>query len=154
MWAKIITIKRTKDLNYFSLCAFNLFNTRVSQFDLNYWNKLTFPQHSNLLRCTCILKQHNMLNISNIIRFFFSCQMLVCSLHIKFTLFFLFTSHSLSCLSKEMDEFTCCKSDSSYSVKIALKLSHQLWSLWTWLKHKIHLLTYICVYEKLQFCCE
>ncbi len=22
MWAKIITIKRTKDLNYFSLCAF------------------------------------------------------------------------------------------------------------------------------------
>ncbi len=39
MWAKIITIKRTKDLNYFSLCALNLFNTRVSQFELNYWNK-------------------------------------------------------------------------------------------------------------------
>ncbi len=54
MWAKIITIKRTKDLNYFSLCALNLFNTRVSQFELNYWNKWTFPQHSNLLRCTCI----------------------------------------------------------------------------------------------------
>ncbi len=53
MWAKIITIKRTKDLNYFSLCTFNLFNTRVSQFELNYWNKLTFPQHSNLLRCKC-----------------------------------------------------------------------------------------------------
>ncbi len=52
MWAKIITIKRTKDLNYFSLCALNLFNTRVSQFVLDYWNKLTFPQHSNLLRCT------------------------------------------------------------------------------------------------------
>ncbi len=50
MWAKIITIKRTKDLNYFSLCAFNLFNTRVSQFELNYWNKWTFPPHSNLLR--------------------------------------------------------------------------------------------------------
>ncbi len=33
---KIITIKRTKDLNYFSLCALNLFNTRVSQFELNY----------------------------------------------------------------------------------------------------------------------
>ncbi len=33
---------RTKDLNYFSLCAFNLFNTRVSQFELNYWNKLIF----------------------------------------------------------------------------------------------------------------
>uniref|UniRef100_A0A672PJK5 MYND-type domain-containing protein n=1 Tax=Sinocyclocheilus grahami TaxID=75366 RepID=A0A672PJK5_SINGR len=33
MRAKIITIKRTKDLNYFSLCALNLFNTRVSQFD-------------------------------------------------------------------------------------------------------------------------
>ncbi len=47
MWAKIITIKRTKDLNYFSLCAFNLFNTRVSQFELNYWNKWTFPQYSN-----------------------------------------------------------------------------------------------------------
>ncbi len=54
MWAKIITIKRTKDLNYFSLCAFNLFNTHVSEFELNYWNKWTFPQHSNLLRCTCI----------------------------------------------------------------------------------------------------
>ncbi len=54
MWAKIITIKRTNDLNYFSLCALNLFNTRVSQFELNYWNKLTFPWHSNLLRCSCI----------------------------------------------------------------------------------------------------
>ncbi len=32
-------------LNYFSLCAFNLFNTRVSQFELNYWNKWTFPRH-------------------------------------------------------------------------------------------------------------
>ncbi len=42
MWAKIITIKRTKDLNYFSLCALNLFNTRVSQFELNYWNKLSW----------------------------------------------------------------------------------------------------------------
>ncbi len=51
--SQIITIKRTKDLNYFSLCAFHLFNTRVSQFELNYWNKWTFPQHSNLLRCTC-----------------------------------------------------------------------------------------------------
>ncbi len=56
MWAKIITIKRTKDLNYFSLCALNLFNTQVSQFELNYWNKWTFPQHSNLLRCTCICR--------------------------------------------------------------------------------------------------
>ncbi len=53
MWVKIITIKRTKDLNYFDLCAFNLFNTWVSQFELNYWNKWTFPRHSNLLRCTC-----------------------------------------------------------------------------------------------------
>ncbi len=53
MWAKIITIKRTKDLNYFSLCALNLFNTQVSQFELNYWNKWTFPRYSNLLRCTC-----------------------------------------------------------------------------------------------------
>ncbi len=31
MWAKIIIINRTKDFNYFSLCAFNLFNTWVSQ---------------------------------------------------------------------------------------------------------------------------
>ncbi len=54
MWAKIITIKRTKDLNYFSLCALNLFNTRVSQLELNYWNKWTVSRHSNLLRCTCI----------------------------------------------------------------------------------------------------
>ncbi len=53
MWAKIITIKRTKDLNYFSLCALYLFNTRLSQFELNYWNKWTFPRHYNLLRCTC-----------------------------------------------------------------------------------------------------
>ncbi len=28
MWTKIITIKRTKDLNYFSLCALYLFNTQ------------------------------------------------------------------------------------------------------------------------------
>ncbi len=40
MWAKIITIKRTKDLNYFRLCALNLFNTQVSQFEFNYWNEL------------------------------------------------------------------------------------------------------------------
>ncbi len=40
MWAKIITIKITKDLNYLSLCAFNLFNIWVSQFELNYWNEL------------------------------------------------------------------------------------------------------------------
>ncbi len=53
MWAKIITFKRSKDLNCFSLCALNLFNARVSQFELNYWNKWTFPRHSNLLRCTC-----------------------------------------------------------------------------------------------------
>ncbi len=36
MWAKIITIKRTKDLNYFSLCAINLFNTQGLPFELNY----------------------------------------------------------------------------------------------------------------------
>ncbi len=50
---KIIIIKRTEDLNYFSQCALNVFNTRVSQFDINYWNKWIFPRHSNLLRCTC-----------------------------------------------------------------------------------------------------
>ncbi len=47
-------LKGTKDLNYFSLSALHLFNTQVSQFELNYWNKWTFPRHSNLLRCTCI----------------------------------------------------------------------------------------------------
>ncbi len=57
MWAEIIKIKITKDLNYFSLCAFNLFNTQVSQFKLNSWNKRTFPGYSNILRCTCI--SHN-----------------------------------------------------------------------------------------------
>ncbi len=55
MWAKIITIKITKDLNYFSICALHLFNTRVSQFELNYWNKSTLPRHSNLFRYTCLL---------------------------------------------------------------------------------------------------
>ncbi len=54
-WGKIITIKITNDLNYFSLCALNLFNTRLSQFELIYWNKLTFPRRSNLLRCTCTI---------------------------------------------------------------------------------------------------
>ncbi len=46
-------LKEPKTLNYFSLCALNLFNTQVSQFELNYWNKWTFPRHYNLLRCTC-----------------------------------------------------------------------------------------------------
>ncbi len=31
IWAKIITIKRTKDFNYFSLCALDWINTRVSK---------------------------------------------------------------------------------------------------------------------------
>ncbi len=62
IWAAIITIKRTKDLNYFSLCALNLFNTQVSQFELNYWNKWTFLRHSNLLRCTCITNEIVSLN--------------------------------------------------------------------------------------------
>ncbi len=38
-------LKETKDLNYFSLCALNLFNTRVSQFcveELSYWNNELF----------------------------------------------------------------------------------------------------------------
>ncbi len=57
---QIITIKITKDLNYFSLWALNLFHTQVSQFELNYWNKWTFPRHSNLLKCTCIyIKIHD-----------------------------------------------------------------------------------------------
>ncbi len=56
-----------------------LFNTRVSQFELNYWNKWTFPRHSNLLRCTCIyiyiydwliIFIHNFIfNMNNINRF-------------------------------------------------------------------------------------
>ncbi len=73
MWAKIITIKRTKDLNYFSLFAFNLFNTRVSQFELNYWNKWTFPRHSNLLRCTCIFLYHTFLHVKKYLTLCQSC---------------------------------------------------------------------------------
>ncbi len=38
--------------------ALNLFNTQVSQFELNYLNQLTFPRHSNLLRCTCTWLQN------------------------------------------------------------------------------------------------
>ncbi len=34
MWAKIITIKRTKDLNYFRLCALKFHKL------FNYWNEL------------------------------------------------------------------------------------------------------------------
>ncbi len=49
---------KTKDLNYFSPCALIWFNTRVSQFELNYWNKWTFPRHSALLSCTCMLFVH------------------------------------------------------------------------------------------------
>ncbi len=44
------------EFHRFSLCALNLFDTRVSQFELNYWNKWTFPRHSNLLRWTCSRK--------------------------------------------------------------------------------------------------
>ncbi len=57
--------------NYFSLCALNLFNIRVSQFELNYWNKWTFPRHSNLLRCTCIC-----MYIYIYIYIFFFCSLL------------------------------------------------------------------------------
>ncbi len=49
MWAKIITIKRAKDLNYFSLSAFNLFNTWVSQFELNYWTEINELFHDILI---------------------------------------------------------------------------------------------------------
>ncbi len=53
MWAKIINIKKKQRLKLLqSVC--NEFNTRVSQFELNYWNKWNFPQHSNLLRYTCM----------------------------------------------------------------------------------------------------
>ncbi len=31
--------------------------SRVSQFELNYWNKRTFLRHSNLLRWTCMSKK-------------------------------------------------------------------------------------------------
>ncbi len=43
MWDKIITIKRTKDLNYFSLCALNLFNTQFIEMHL-------YLLHSNRIR--------------------------------------------------------------------------------------------------------
>ncbi len=42
MGVKMITIKWTKEFNSFSLCALNLFNTRVSQFELNYWKNELF----------------------------------------------------------------------------------------------------------------
>ncbi len=73
MWAKIITIKRTKDLNYFSLCALNLFNTRDSQFELNYWNKITFPQHSNFLKCTFSIRNIVMWHLQLVFQTYF-CQ--------------------------------------------------------------------------------
>ncbi len=38
----------------------------VSQFELNYWNKYTFPRHSNLLRCTCIWYHSNPTLIKNV----------------------------------------------------------------------------------------
>ncbi len=68
MWAKIITIKRTKDLNYFSLCAFNLFNTQVSQFELNYWKKNNFSTIFKFIEMhlykltTCILTLRSKIN--------------------------------------------------------------------------------------------
>ncbi len=52
IWAKIITIKRTTGLNYFSLCALNLFNTQVSQFELNYWNIIYWD--APVCVCVCI----------------------------------------------------------------------------------------------------
>ena len=47
MWAKIITIKSTSVCVYW-ICII------VTLFELNYWNKWTFPWYSNLLKCTCI----------------------------------------------------------------------------------------------------
>ncbi len=37
-----------------AVCVHLIYLIRISQFELNYWNKWTFPRHSNLLRCTCI----------------------------------------------------------------------------------------------------
>ncbi len=74
MWAKIITIKRSKDLNYFNLCVLNLFNTQVSQFEFNYWNKLTFPRHSNLLRCTCMQTKIIIINLCSVMQYIYSLQ--------------------------------------------------------------------------------
>ncbi len=54
LYPSMLTESWVEDLNYFSLCALNIFNTWVSQFELNYWNKWTFLRHSNLLRCTCM----------------------------------------------------------------------------------------------------
>ncbi len=81
MWAKIITIKRTKDLKYFSLFALNLFNTQVSQFELNYWNKWTFPQHSNLLRCTCVCIYNIYLLILSLFNLSIGLLILLCPCH-------------------------------------------------------------------------
>ena len=46
--------KRKKHLKYFTLYVMNLYNIWVSLFELNYWNKLTFPWYSNVFRCTCM----------------------------------------------------------------------------------------------------
>ncbi len=57
MWAQIITIKRTKGLKTTSVCVHWIYLIhRFYQLELNYWNKITFPRHSNYWDCTCILK--------------------------------------------------------------------------------------------------
>ncbi len=39
------------------LICWDLRFVEIDLFELNYWNKWTFPRHSNLLRCTCILNK-------------------------------------------------------------------------------------------------
>ncbi len=57
-----------------------LCNIRVSQFELNYWNKWTFPRYSNLLRCTCMwftsvqIFWTSLIFLSRIISLLFSCS--------------------------------------------------------------------------------
>ncbi len=69
MWAKIISIKRTKDLNYFSLCAFNLFNNKFHNLSLTaeindlfhniliYWDAPVYASHVALQA-----KKHTQIN--------------------------------------------------------------------------------------------
>ncbi len=80
------------NLNYFSLCALNLFNTRVSQFDLNYWNKWTFPRHSYLLRCTFIFQYRSLslsLSLSIYIYIYYIITLYIFNFYINIVLTFI-----------------------------------------------------------------
>ncbi len=63
MWAKIITIKRTKDLNYFSLCALNLiqkFNNLSWITEINeLFHDILIYRDAPVCVCECIISEIN-----------------------------------------------------------------------------------------------